>query len=481
MKKTLSENIALFLGAFTCAVVAMASEDDLFVDYPEPGMQGESLASDKPGEVLARPYIMNMRVVGHSDVWRRDSNVQMAWVGDCAYLASTSPNFLTWGVTAEPATFGVAVIDVRNPASPVAIGPLRDRGSLYSAEAMAAADTPERKVLVAGTYEKGAGPEDERWLSIYDASDCVRPVLVAEYQWPETVHAITLAPNGKRVYATHIEPFHGKGGIHVLDIENMAEPEYLGKFGVTRADGSSFEFAPHDISVSEDETRIYAGVLGSQGGDLNHGIEQLPPNPVGLGPDAGGVYILDSSDIATGRPKPKIRQIGVAEHGGWHSVEPATIGGVRHLVGGGELGACPGSWPKIINLADETAPVLSGEFKLEMNYRENCPPPGPTARASMGISPDPGTATLHYNDVDSAADTRLGLFPFTWAGLRVADIRDPANPVELAYFKPGDACGGHVRYVAENGHIWMSCAKSGFYVLELSPDVRLRIREVTAQ
>ena len=76
-------------------------------------------------------------------------------------------------------------------------------------------------------------------------------------------------------------------------------------------------------------------------------------------------------------------------------------------------------------------------------------------------------ATLHYNDVDSAHDTRRGLFNFMWAGLRIADLSDPAAPREVAYFKPGDACTGHVRYRPEQDHVWLVCQSSGFWVLEV--------------
>ncbi|MCB1690657.1 MAG: hypothetical protein KDI33_19325 [Halioglobus sp.] len=464
---------ALPFGADAASASAATPVTAVTADRPEPGKQGESMAADKPGDILAQPYSSGVNLVGHSDVWSRDSNIQLSWVDECAYISSSSPNFLGWGVTADPSTFGVAVIDVSDPTAPKAVRVLRDRGSLYSGEAMDAVSTPDRKVLVAGTYEGGAKPaEDARWVSIYDASDCANPTLTAEYQWPEQVHAITVSPNGKRVYATHIEPFTGKGGVHVLDITNLAEPRYLGKFSVTRADGSSFEFATHEISVSDDETRIYAGVLGSGGDDLNHGVPSSPPSAASLGPDAGGVYILDNSDIVEGRPNPKMRLVGTAEHGGWHSVMPARINGVPYLVGGGELGACPGAWPKFVNIADETKPFVAGEFRLAMNKPENCPERSANEKATGGIVGDPGTAALHYNDVDSADNTRLGLFPFMWAGMRIVDLSNPAEPVEVGYFKPGDACGGHARYVPDTGHIWFACGKSGFYVIELKEGVR---------
>ena len=455
-----------------CTVSQVEQSKPTTVDHPEIGLQGQTLADDNPGSILATPYAKGVDLIGHDPIRNRDTNIQMAWVGNCAYVASTMPNFLGWGVSAKPETYGVAVIDVSDPSAPKTVNILRDKGSLASLEAMDAVDAPHHKVLAASTYEQGAKKEDQRWLSLYDVSDCANPKLMSEFQWPEKVHTVTVSPNGKRVYATHIEPFEAKGGIFVLDISDLAQPKYLGKFKVTRNDGSSFEFATHEISVSNDETRIYAGVLGSQGHDLNHGIKSFPPSKDYLGPDGGGVYILDNSDIAYGRPNPKMRQMGTAPHGGWHSVMEANINGIPYLVGGGELGACPGAWPKIVNIADESKPVLTAEFKLAMNHQKNSPPLSESEKASGGIVGDIGTATLHYNDVDNSEDTHLGLFNFMWAGLRIVDLRDASNPAEVAYFKPGDACSGHVRYVQETGQIWFTCSKSGFYVIALKPEIR---------
>ena len=243
-----------------------------------------------------------------------------------------------------------------------------------------------------------------------------------------------------------------------------------------RADGTSFAFASHEVSFSPDGRRLYAGVNASKGGDLNQGLKLFPPSRASFGPDGGGVYIFDNSDFIEGRPEPRLRLLGTMPGGGWHSVAPARIGGIDHLVGGAELGACPGAWPRITRLADVSRPVLVGEFKLAMNHAENCPAPTAAERAGGGIVPSPGTATLHYNAVDSAADTRLGLFNFMWGGMRIADLRDPARPVEVAYFKPGDVCTGHARYVAETGHIWFVCNASGFHVIELKPELRRALR-----
>ena len=436
-------------------------------DNPEPGLQGQT----RPGEVgvLARPYSKGVRVVGHSPISNRDSNIQMTWVDHCAYVSSTAPNSLGWGVKADSSTFGVAVIDVSDPHSPKQVGLLRDRGSLYASETLHAVSAKGRKVLAAGSY---GAKDDQAFTDIYDVSDCAHPKLTSEWKWPQSVHTLTLSASGNHLYGTIISPFDGRGGIVLADIADLANPYLIGKFAITRQDGSSYEFAAHEISISPDERRIFAGVIGSKGGDLNQGVTSSFPSLETFGPDAGGIYILDNSDVAQGKPDPKMRLVGTAQHGGWHSVMRANIKGIPHLVGGTEGMSCPGSWPKIVNIADEKRPFVDGEVRLAMNYPENCPPISDKEKASHGVLPDPGTATLHFNDVDSATETHMGLFNFMWAGLRIIDIRNPAKPNEVAYFKPGDGCSGHARYIPETGQIWLSCAASGFYVLELKPEIR---------
>lgn len=475
---------AAFAMALALSGCVTPASGPAFADNPEPGLQGRQLAEDTLGSILQTPYSKGVRVVGHDAILGRDSNVQLAWVDHCAYVSSTGGPFPLIGTArGDPDLTGVAVIDVSDPAQPRMVKLLRDKGSIAALEALSAVAAPDgRKVLAAGAYHGGAdapgtsgtGHDPEMtaaWLDIYDVSDCADPKLTAETAWPGNSHSLTLSPDGRYVFGTNMSPFTGEGGLQVMDISDMANPRFVGRFGVTRANGTSFQFAAHEITFSADGRRIYAGVNSSKSEHLNQGIAIFPPNAKALGPEGGGVFILDNSDLADGRADPKLRLVGALPAAGWHSVVPANIGGVPHLVGGAELGACPGTWPKISNIADEARPFIEGEFRLAMNLPDNCPGQS-AAHGISGIVPSPDTAALHYNDVDSASDTRLGLFNFLWAGLRIADLRNPAEPVEVAYFKPGDACGGHVRYVPETGHVWLSCGQSGFYVLELGGAVR---------
>ncbi|MCB2076165.1 MAG: hypothetical protein KDE55_00545 [Novosphingobium sp.] len=460
---------------------AIASARIATPDNPEPGRQGETL----PGEdrILPKPYSKGINVIGHSPIDGREGNLIMAWSGTCAYVADgirLDPNGALAPLTQGPHS-GVAVIDVKDPANPRVVRYLQDKGALHATETLHAAGSGKRAILAASTYGgvSGMGGPDEGWLSIYDVSDCANPRLQSLVKWPEPVHTVTVSPSGRYVYGPLLNPFLGTGGIAVMDIADPANPRFVGKFEATRPDGSTFQFSPHELVFSTDERRIYVGVVNSQGGDLNHHFTNTKPgipSAESVGREAGGIYIFDNSDFARRRKDPKLRLIGTVEHAGWHSPARARIGGKPYLVNAGELGACPGAWPRISSIADERNPRVVGEFRLEMNRPENCPPPNAIEQATGGLVGRSGVASTHFQDVDDAANTRLGLFSFMFAGLRIADLRKPQETVEVAYFKPGDPCMSHVRYMPKSGHIWFACSTSGFYVIELKPELRRALR-----
>jgi hypothetical protein len=93
--------------------------------------------------------------------------------------------------------------------------------------------------------------------------------------------------------------------------------------------------------------------------------------------------------------------------------------------------------------------------------------------------------------VDSLDDTTTMFVTWYSAGLRVVDIRDPANPTEIAYFNPppqpdtkiprsmsGDVVGmrnpswdlstSDVRYRPETGEIWFTSVANGLQIVRLT-------------
>jgi hypothetical protein len=125
-----------------------------------------------------------------------------------------------------------------------------------------------------------------------------------EYMWPERVHTLTVSSDGKHIYGTVINPSTGHGGLEVLDISDPPHAYFLGKLPIRPPDGTNYEWAPPEVSLSPDERRIYAGVISSRGGDLNRAIWTGKMSAEALGPEAGGMYIIDNTDSRSASPIP---------------------------------------------------------------------------------------------------------------------------------------------------------------------------------
>jgi hypothetical protein len=128
--------------------------------------------------------------------------------------------------------------------------------------------------------------------------------------------------------------------------------------------------------------------------------------------------------------------------------------------------------PWLTNIADPSDPRLVSQFGLEINNPENC-----LEQIDSGAN-----QSVHYHDVDDPKDTTFAMASMWNAGLRVFDVRKPANPTEVAYFNPGDVdrsenttldkAWGHVRFVPETGHIWFATEDGGFWVVRIEGKVR---------
>jgi len=99
-----------------------------------------------------------------------------------------------------------------------------------------------------------------------------------------------------------------------------------------------------------------------------------------------------------------------------------------------EPGHTPG-WG-IIDIEDETQPVLLSKLKLEVHDPANC------SQVLNDFAPDIADFesygySSHYCSVDRKVEPRMLACGYLGAGLRVFDIRNPREPREIAYYKPG--------------------------------------------
>jgi hypothetical protein len=470
-------------------------------DHPETGIQGDVSRADQGSGVARQGYNCGLALVGHATLDNdRDptGNANMAWAGDCAYVAGPTTAIAPDVPMPAPAKGGVAVVDVHDPAQPAHVRTLRDPGGLASAETINAVTTSDgRSILVVGQYGNtvvGNSPASDSQgatkptpMDIYDVTaDCTQPVLLATYIWPTNIHNLTISPNGRYVFAT--QP------LEAIDISPLwsspkADPVYLGNLdkameGPMFAVGPSADlddaipapareaqhpsYSSHEAFSSPDGTKLYLG-------------GQLPTFELFTIVDIKDWLQRNSDGTPVGPPR-----IISQRSGRGHSVRLATINGTKYVLHSEEspFGAGFGCAPETANpfagpaqpwltdIGNEADPKLVSQFGLAINDAQNC-------AAQLEANE---TDSVHYHDVDNPDDTTFVMASMWNAGIRVFDVRDPVRPKEVAYFNPGDVgepgstvldhAWGHIRYVASTGQIWFATADGGFWVVELERGVR---------
>jgi hypothetical protein len=460
-------------------------------DLPETGIQGDVPLADQESGRAELGYNCGLSLVGHAtldaDGRTPTGNANMAWAGDCAYVAGRGELF------AEPQPLpgdGVAVVDVTDPANPVHVRTLRTPGALATSETLHAVETDDRSILVVGQYGNalpGATPMD-----VYDVTDCANPVLLETYTWPENTHNLTVSGNGRYVFATQPlqvadlaplwddDPATGVAYLGNLDSEvpaPLVAPNPVADLDDLLPDEvnglSRSKYLAHEAWPSDDGTTLYVG-------------GQLPTFEVLSILDLSAW--LDRSGGAPAGPPLVISQ----RSGRAHSVRTGTIRGddgaverrillhSEESVFGLAYGCLPedlnpaagAAQPWLTDITDPEDPEEVAQFGLAINDPANC-----------GTQLESGTnSSVHYHDVDDPEDTTFVMASMWNAGVRLFDVRDPERPVEVAYFNPGDVqagpgvvldhAWGHIRWVPETGHVWFASADGGFWVLELQPQVR---------
>jgi hypothetical protein len=119
---------------------------------------------------------------------------------------------------------------------------------------------------------------------------------------------------------------------------------------------------------------------------------------------------------------------------------------------------------RVIDVADPTRPRVIGA----------CPQPeGDFAERALRFGPH----NLHENRAGSYRSERLVFVTYFNAGLRVYDLADPEQPVEVAHWLPEPPAGQAAPqlndvYVEESGLVWAT-DRIGGGVYALEPDDRL--------
>jgi hypothetical protein len=392
-------------------------------DRPETGLQGQVPPSARQPPDGFQGFWCGMRKVGQNTIFDRGSYGTTARWDHCAYSSMRNPSDLNLSTT------GTAVIDVSVASQPEVVQILRTPTMLRAYAGLKA----ESGILV------GSG-QDRTALEVYDVSaDCLRPQFLSTLTTPGAVnnHDGWLTPDGKTFYGV---PFAGGGiltnpnrvDVHAVNLDDPAHPIDILSWNRTQLPAAARDRTAaadnfHDVSANFDGTRLYMALYGE-------------------GFCANGLLILDSSDIALRRFNPQLRFVSflswcdqpTPDFGDGKSASAHTTEYVIHENGkeyivttdegpalGGGQGICTQrTYSRLIDISDETNPLVVATWNPEVNNAATC---------AIGAA-DNTPYMPHYLGFDDRAHMRLVFYASYHSGLRVVDFRDPARPKEIAYY-----------------------------------------------
>jgi len=243
----------------------------------------------------------------------------------------------------------------------------------------------------------------------------------------------------------------------------------------------------HSPDVSGDDKRVYigdqaGGVSGKMlGGQPKLRIVDITQRPVKvLGVVNGPGHGLDWFRVGGREYVLHSNEIGTAGFGG--------MGGLGGVANSARISSLASSamvdvsdtcrpYPRptalgwafdvvVSDVTDPTRPRNLTQLRIAINDPVNC-----AARKASGRDP-----TVAYHLIDNPLNPHFAAVNFGSAGLRIFDIRQPANPVEVAYFNHGPLVHGGVGYYDTARGLIYAAGSSGFWVLEVEPQVKARLR-----
>jgi hypothetical protein len=392
--------------------------------------------------------------------------------------------------------FGVRAVDLSDPRNPTITAYLNTPAMHDPWESLKVNE--RRQLLGADNGQNGAGGAE---VDIYDISqDCRFPQLVASVQvgtgadggvvTPIIGHEGSWAPDGLTYYG---------GGrtvpnnYYAVDTSDPTKPKLLASWFVPRvATGGR----THGLSISDDGNRGYFVSIGA-GSPANLANPAFVPT--------NGLAIYDLSDVQKRVANPQLRVVGevywkdgaTAQHtinvkirGKPYIIFVDEAGSGGNSAAGWAAACAAGLMPfplaRIIDISDERNPQVISKLGLETHDPANCARVLPDL-AGLGSF----TYGSHYCSVDNRKNATTLACGYFNSGIRVFDIRNPAQPREIAYYNPAgtaapsagsnhtaqwrlggpDWCSAQVHLDAKKGTLWTTCQDNGVLVLKFKNGV----------
>jgi len=393
-------------------------------DTPETGFQGQVPAAVRAAGF--KGFSCNLTLVAQSR--NEGASWQHAFFTDqaghnCDYYDTSSS-------TVNRVHQGVVTIDATAASAPTPTAYLTTAGMNDPWESLKVNN--RRQLLGAVNALNGnGGPQ----IDLYDISgDCRSPQLLSSTPVGTGTdgggvviavkgHEGSFAPDGLTYYASNLFP----GYVYPIDITNTTKPKMLGQFFMPGPVALT-----HGLTISDDGTRGYFTIFG-QGA-----VQAAQAASAASAPATNGIVIADVSDFQARKANPQMRVIStliIPDGSAAQHTIPIKIGGKPYLVEADEGGAggnsaagwaaacsagmAPWNMARLIDISDETKPVIVSQMQLAMDNPENCAAVIPDLAGLSGF-----TYGAHYCSVDNKQNATTLACGYFESGIRVFDIRE---------------------------------------------------------
>ncbi|MFT5576940.1 MAG: hypothetical protein ACI89D_002470 [Bermanella sp.] len=444
-------------------------------DTPEAGIQGDIPRADQDSGRAALGYNC-----GLSPIHQLEMSGAVQGYDHCIYVRTASDK--------------IEVFDMSSPITPVQLASLTPAGSSGSG------GTSETLRVVV-TENNSSPPLLASGSSIYDISDCENPVDKGAVAWPGSVpwpaglsHDIRIGHAGDKVYASvgvviaDISDLDNSGNwtarnrtcdiaAQFASVHATQEATGLGQCEVVDDQSPQLSHGPDDNATG---TRLY---IGNQGVPADMGDASGFLDAGGSAEDVGDTTIR-IVDLTTEPPR-----VLAQGNGPGHSIDWFRGGdGREYILHANEFvfvqnaSCAPHPRPSSLGWAFEAfitevtgdTLVRRSMLQLDINKSENCQAKfesGQGTSIAYHSVNDPYNATFAMVSFGDGVVPSLTGNPLGGAGLRLFDIRKPAEPKEVAYFNGGTLeHAGASHYDPERGLLYMPDSK-GVRVLELQPQI----------
>ncbi len=464
-------------------------------------------ASRPPAAEAARPLSAQptspktdadgFQLVGHDALANRGMNAALAIFQPYVYVGSR-----TDASSGHPHP-GVLIVDARHPEHLRTVGeidgPFEAQRYLTSRELRV---IPDQKLLVVLNFKCSSvihacakpplGVKVASNFTFYDISEPAHPRYVSTYTPQEKPHEFFLWRDPTRPGRTLM--YYTTPTTAISATENDATPGNLVVTDVSGASTGRFtelaRFNPndrisqnlrspnetdalHSVSVRYDGRRAYLAYLGS------------------------GMLVLDTTQVAAAKPHPQLALVtDPAKRPSWgnpgdHS--EVKLPGRPYTLSTTEVYGtftdpedhCSWGWVRLIDIRNETAPKVVGQFKTAHNDPSRC----------AGYSPQTLARSSYASHNPTVVGGKLALVTWHSDGLQALDLSDPTRPGSAGSFLPqpltsvateDPALGGgssHVQAwsypVVADGLIYMVDIRNGLYVLRYHGRHGNPLRDIT--